>query len=166
MSQTQTYTLIAQACSQLPESLRQNEGIRQAIISIKERYPEWLQLTALDIQELSQVSKTLGRAFSKSSTGHVTLQFAALCEVSSELFKEVKDIRKEIKDIISDNEQALLDDNVGALAYVPEFRRCMGPALARSIVLRNFANMVDAVLLAQIQYSDENVEIELLIEAA
>ncbi|MBY0446065.1 MAG: hypothetical protein K2Q15_12745 [Burkholderiales bacterium] len=163
---SQVHTLIAQACSQLPESLRQSDGIRQALASIKERYPEWLQFSALDIQELSQVSKTLGRAFSNSATGHVTLQFAALCEVSSELFKEVKDIRKEIKGIISDNEQALLDDNVGALAYVPEFRRCMGPALARSIVLRNFANMVDAVLLAQIQYSDENVEIELLIEAA
>ncbi|MFC7418430.1 hypothetical protein ACFQNF_00875 [Iodobacter arcticus] len=163
---SQTYTLIAQACSQLPEGLRQNDGIRQAIASIKERYPKWLQISAHDIQELSQISKTLARALSSSNTGHITLQFAALCEVSSELFKEVKDIRKEIKGIISDNEQALLDDNVGALAYVPEFRRCMGPALARSIVLRNFANMVDAVLLAQIQYSDENVEIELLIEAA
>ncbi|AMC35126.1 hypothetical protein [Janthinobacterium sp. B9-8] len=163
---SQTYTLIAQACSQLPEGLRQNDGIRQAIASIKERYPEWLQISAHDIQELSQISKTLARALSSNNTGHITLQFAPLCEVSSELFKEVKDIRKEIKGIISDNEQALLDDNVGALAYVPEFRRCMGPALARSIVLRNFANMVDAVLLAQIQYSDENVEIELLIEAA
>jgi prophage DNA circulation protein len=162
---SQAHILIAQACSQLPESLRQSDGIRQAIASIKERYPEWLQINAHDIQELSQVSKTLARAFS-GNTGHITLQFAALCEVSSELFKEVKDIRKEIKGIISDNEQALLDDNVGALAYVPEFRRCMGPALARSIVLRNFANMVDAVLLAQIQYSDENVEIELLIETA
>lgn len=163
---SQAHILIAQACSQLPEALRQNDGIRQAIASIKERYPEWLQISAHDIQELSKISKTLARALSSSNGGHITLQFAALCEVSSELFKEVKDIRKEIKGIISDNEQALLDDNVGALAYVPEFRRCMGPALARSIVLRNFANMVDAVLLAQIQYSDENVEIELLIEAA
>jgi type I site-specific restriction endonuclease len=165
MTISHTHILIAQACSQLPESLRQNEGIRQAIASIKERYPEWLRISAQDIQELSQASKTLANIFNNNSV-NITLQFAALCEVSSELFKAVKDIRKEIKGIISDNEQALLDDNVGSLAYVPEFRRCMGPALARSIVLRNFANMVDAVLLAQIQYSDENVEIELLIEAA
>jgi hypothetical protein len=164
MSQTHHYRLIAQACSQLPESLRQSEGIRQAIASIKERYPEWLQLSTSEAKELCALSKTLMRAFENEKSAHITLQFAELCEISSELFKEVKDIRKEIKGIISDNEQALADDSVGALSYVAEFRKCMGPALARSILLRNFANMVDAVLLAQIQYSAENVEIELLIE--
>jgi hypothetical protein len=164
MSQAHSYRLIAQASSKLPDSLRQSEGIRQAIASIKERYPEWLQLSSSEVKDLCSLSKTLLRAFENEKSALITLQFAALCEVSSELFKEVKDIRKEIKGIISDNEQALADDNVGALAYVAEFRKCMGPALARSILLRNFANMVDAVLLAQIQYSDENVEIELLIE--
>lgn len=160
---TQKYQLIARACSQLPEGLRHSDGIRQAIASIKERYPEWLQLTPGDLQELCSESKTLARAFAASSDDQFALQFTALCEVSSELFKEVKEIRKEIKNIINDHEQELADNSVGALAYVAEFRKCMGPALTRSILLRNFANMVDAVLLAQIQYSAENVEIELAV---
>ena len=77
------------------------------------------------------------------------------------LFKEVKDIRKKIKSIVSDHEDELETNHVGALQYVTEFRAEMGPALANSIVLRRFANFVDSVLLAQIQYSAENVEIEL-----
>ncbi|MEN9657827.1 MAG: hypothetical protein RL571_1292 [Pseudomonadota bacterium] len=123
-----------------------------------------MQLSTSEVKELCALSKTLMRAFENKKSANITLQFVELCEISNELFKEVKEIRKEIKDIISDNQQALADDSVGALSYVAEFRKYMGPALARSILLRNFANMVDAVLLAQIQYSAENVEIELLIE--
>jgi hypothetical protein len=133
--------------------VRQSEGIRQAIASIKDRYPKWMQLNTCEVKELRSLSKTLIRAFENKKSANITLQFVESCEISNEIFKKFKEIRKEIKDIISDNQQALADDSVGALSDVVAFRKCMGPALARSILLRNFANMVDTVLLGQIQYS-------------
>ncbi|QLG86918.1 hypothetical protein HQ393_00940 [Chitinibacter bivalviorum] len=163
MSTKARFVVNARASSKLPEALRSNDGIRQALKAADEYFPLLLILDDQQLELLKQCSKTLASHLVPGSVVDVSLQFADLCEVSSELFKEVKDVRKKVKGIVSDHEEELESDHVGALQYVSEFRSEMGPALAKSIVLRRFANRVDAVLLAQIQYSAENVEIELHI---
>jgi hypothetical protein len=163
MSSKTRYKVSARASSRLPEALKSNDGIRQALKAVDEYFPLNLTVDELELNLLQKSSKTLSRCLVPGSKIDVSIQFAQLCEISSDLFKEVKDIRKKIKNIVSDHEDELESDHVGALQYVNEFRSEMGPALANSIVLRRFANFVDAVLLAQIQYSAENVEIELYI---
>ncbi|QLI80773.1 hypothetical protein HZU75_04095 [Chitinibacter fontanus] len=163
MSTKTRYVVKARASSKLPEALRSNDGIRQALKASEEYFPLQLVFDDQQFELLKNSSKTLASYLVPGSVVDVSLQFADLCEVSSELFKELKEIRKKIKTIVSDHEDELESDHVGALQYVKEFRSEMGPALERSIPLRRFANRVDAVLLAQIQYSAENVEIELHI---
>ncbi|WP_028448473.1 MULTISPECIES: hypothetical protein [Chitinibacter] len=164
MTTSARYRVYARASTKLPESLRSNDGIRQALSAVEEYFPLKLTLEDQHFELLKASSKTFARYMVPGSLVDASFQFDALCEISSELFKEVRDVRKKVKDIVSDYEDELESDHVGALQYVKEFRSEMGPALAKSIVLRRFANCVDAVLLAQIQYSAENVEIELHIE--
>ncbi|MCB5196391.1 hypothetical protein [Deefgea salmonis] len=163
MSNKGRYKVGARASNRLPEALKSNEGIRQALKAVDGHFPMDLYVDDLELELLQNASRTLSRFLVPGSKIDIAIQFAQLCEISSDLFKEVKEIRKQIKSIISDNEDELETNHVGALQYVTEFRSEMGPALANSIVLRRFANFVDAVLLAQIQYSAENVEIELFI---
>jgi hypothetical protein len=165
MGNTVRYKVGARASNRLPEALQSSDGIRQALKAVGEYFPLDLTVDDLELELLLKSSKTLSRFFVPGSKIDVAIQFAELCEISSELFKEVKEIRKKAKSIISDHEDELETNHVGALQYVTEFRSEMGPALANSIVLRRFANFVDAVLLAQIQYSAENVEIELYFTA-
>ena len=153
----------ARASSRLPEALKSSDGIRQALKAVGEYFPLDLTVDDLELELLQKSSKNLSRFLVPGSKIDISIQFAELCDISSDLFKEVKDIRKKVKGIIGDHEDELKSDHVGALRYVGEFRSEMGPALANSIVLRRFANFIDAVLLAQIQYSDDNVEIELYI---
>ncbi|WP_028453085.1 hypothetical protein [Chitinilyticum aquatile] len=164
MSPTTLYQITARASARLPESLRNSDNIRQALSQVNERFPNGLQLDAADLAVLTEASRSLSRRIMPGSTVDVSLQFPVLCDISSELFRMVRSIRQDIKDIISDHESELRDDCVGALEYVSEFRTGMAPALARSIMLRNFANLVDSVLLAQIRFSTENMEIELHIK--
>jgi gas vesicle protein len=164
MSTKSRFVVTARASKKLPDSLRHNDGIRQALKAVDEYFP--LKQLVLDDQQLELLknsSKAVSRCLFPGSQADASYQFNHLCEISSELFKEVKDIRKKIKEVVSDHEDELESDRAGALQYVKEFRSEMGPALASSIILRRFANFVDAVLLAQIQYSAENVEIELHI---
>ncbi|MBE9610714.1 hypothetical protein [Chitinilyticum piscinae] len=164
MSPTTLYQLTAQASTRLPESLRNSDSIRQALSQVNERFPNGMQLDAADLAVLTEASRSLQRRIMPGSTVDVSLQFPALCDISSELFRMVRNIRQDIKDIISDHESELKDDCVGALEYVTEFRTGMAPALARSILLRSFANYVDTVLLAQIRFASENMEIELHVK--
>ncbi|WP_432719594.1 hypothetical protein R0381_000269 [Jeongeupia wiesaeckerbachi] len=164
----QIYKITARASSALPETLRNSEGIRQALAAVHEYFPlDDVQLTDHDLDRLCEASRTLARRIAGRGHIDVALRFTDLCDISSDLFKEVKDIRKAIKDLLGEYEDELEENCVGALRYVSGFRNEMVPALANSILLRRFANFVDAVLLAQIRHSDENVEIELhLVELA
>ncbi|WP_410497720.1 hypothetical protein [Chitinibacter sp. S2-10] len=163
MDNKSRFVVTARASKKLPEALRNNDGIRQALKAVDEYFPLKLVLDDQQLDLLKKSSKAVARCLIPGSKVDASYQFNHLCEISSELFKEVKEIRKNIKEIVSDHEDELESDRVGALQYVKEFRSEMGPALASSIILRRFANCVDAVLLAQIQYSAENVEIELHI---
>ncbi|WP_028456594.1 hypothetical protein [Chitinilyticum litopenaei] len=164
MSPTARFQLTARPSSRLPESLRNSDAIRQALSQIHERYPDGMQLDAADLEVLREASRALARRILPGSVVDVSLQFPALCDISSELFRMVRNIRQDIKDILGDHEDELKDNCVGVLQYEAEFRTEMAPALARSILLRNFANLVDSVLLAQIRFASENMEIELHIQ--
>ncbi|XZG69672.1 hypothetical protein ACTSKR_13580 [Chitinibacteraceae bacterium HSL-7] len=157
------FVVTARPSSLLPASLRQSDAIRQALGEVRSLEPNDFMLDNADLATLSDASRILARRLDMSGKLDVPLQFRELCDISSELFRKVRAIRQDVKDIISDHEGALEDNCVGALKYVSDFRTEMAPAIARSIFLRRFANYVDAVILAQILYSTEDMEIELHI---